>query len=53
MMFRYFDRNLTYQVLYLYILPKLVLNLSDQPWRCTYFGAELAFVAGMFLLKDP
>ena len=30
-----------------------ILVLRGQPWRCTYFGAELAFVAGMFLLKDP
>ena len=53
MMFQYLDGNLTHHVLYLYILPTLVLNLRDQPWRCTYFGAELAFVAGIFLLKDP
>ena len=55
MMFQYFDGNLTHQVLYLYILLTLVLNVRDLPWRYTYIGAELAsvsaFVAGMFLLK--
>ena len=53
MVFQYFDENLTHQVIYLYMLHENLLNLTDQPWRCTYFGAELAFVAGMFLLKDP
>ena len=52
MMLQHFDGNLIHRVLYLYILPTLVLNLRDQPRRCTYFGAELAFVAGMVLLKD-
>ena len=52
-MFQSFDGNLRYQVLYPYIVPTLVLNLTDQPGRCTYFGAELAFVTGMLLLKAP
>ena len=27
------------------------LNFRDQPWRCTYVGAKVAFVAGIFLKK--
>ena len=37
-----------YQGLYLYILTGLLI-LRKQPWRCTYFDAELTFVARMFL----
>ena len=37
----------------LYSAHTLVLNLRDQSWRCTYSDAELAFLARMFLLKDP
>ena len=53
MMFQYSDGNLTHQVLNLYILPRHDLNLRDKPWRCKYFGVELEFVAGTFLLKYP
>ena len=28
-------------------------NSWDQPWRCTYFGAKLAFINGIFLKKYP
>ena len=51
MMFQYFKKNLTHQVICLYILPGDLLNLREQRWRCTYFDAELAFVAGVFLSK--
>ena len=51
MVFQYFEKNLTHQVIYLYILPGDLLNLRDQRWKCTYFDAELAFVAGVFLSK--
>ena len=44
---------LTYQVLFVYILPSRHLNLRDQPWRCTAFGAKLIFVAESFLQKYP
>ena len=37
----------------LFLCSALTLVFRDQPWRCTYVGAELAFVAGMFLLKFP
>ena len=33
------------------ILHGHVLNVREQHWRCKYFDAELAFVAGFFLLK--
>ena len=49
MMFQYFDRNLTHRVLY--ILLRHILNLKRHSWRCKYVGAELAFAAGVFLLK--
>ena len=29
------------------------LNFRGHPWRCTYFGAKLAFIAGIFLKKYP
>ena len=53
MLFQHFDWDLTHQVLFLYILPSNHMNLRDQSWRCTYFGAELAFVAANFLRKYP
>ena len=28
-------------------------NLWGHPWRCAYFGAKLAFIAGIFLKKYP
>ena len=28
-------------------------NFWDQTWRCTYCGAKLAFIAGIFLKKYP
>ena len=53
MFFQHFNWDLTHQVLFLYILPSNHMNLRDQPWRCTYFGAELTFVAANFLQKYP
>ena len=53
MLFQHFDWDLTYQVLFLDILPSHHINLRDQPWRCTCFGAELTFVAPSFLQKYP
>ena len=35
------------------ILASHCMNLRDQPWRCTYFAAELTFVAANFLQKYP
>ena len=49
MLLRYFHENLTYQVVYLYILLRYLFR--KQTWRCTYFGAELTFVAGIFSAK--
>ena len=28
-------------------------NFGDQLWKCTYFGAKLAFIAEIFLKKYP
>ena len=53
MLLQHFDWDLTRQVLFLYILPSHHMNLRDQPWRCTYFDAELTFVAANFLQKYP
>ena len=53
MLFQDFDWNLTYQVLFVYILLSHHLNLRDQPWRYTDFGPELIFVAGSFLQMYP
>ena len=49
--FEQFDWYLTYQVLSLYILSSHHMKLRDQSLRCTYFGAELKFVAANFLQK--
>ena len=46
----YHFMTIQYQVLYLYIQPRYVLNLRDQYWRCTYFSAKLAFIAKIFLI---
>ena len=32
-MFQHFDWDLTYQVLFLYILPSHYMNLRNQPWK--------------------
>ena len=48
MLFQHFYWNLTHQVLFLYIFPSHHLNLREQSWRCTYFDAELTFVAESF-----
>ena len=53
MLCQHFDWDLTHQVLFLYILPSNHMNLRDHSWRCTYFGAELTFVAANFLQKYP
>ena len=52
---QHFDWDLTHKVLFLYILPSNLMNLRDQPWRCTYFGAELTFVAAKvsLMLDNP
>ena len=47
-LFQHFYWNLRHQVLFLYILPSRHLNLREQSWRCTYFDAELTFVAESF-----
>ena len=47
--FLHFGWNLTLQVLYLYVLPNHLLNSRWQPWKCIYVGAELEFVARIFL----
>ena len=53
MLFQQFGWDLTHQILFLYILPSNQMDLRGQPWRCTYFGAGLAFVAANFLQKYP
>ena len=53
MILQYLDENLTHQVFHFYIPLGHVFRYSDQTWRCTYFGVELPFVAGILLLKDP
>ena len=49
MLLQHFDWNLTHQILFLYILLRNHMNLRDQPWRCTYYGAELTIVAANFM----
>ena len=48
-LFQHFDWDLTNQVLFLYILPTHHMNLRDQAWILTYFGAGLIFIAANFL----
>ena len=33
MLFQHFDRDLTHNILFLYILPSHHMNLRDQPWK--------------------
>ena len=49
MLLRCFHENVTYQAVYLYILLRYLFR--EQTWRCTYFGVELTFVAGIFSAK--
>ena len=58
MMFKYFDGSLTYQVLYLYILPTLVLNvrasLGDALTLVQNWHLKLeCFAEGSLTLDDP
>ena len=54
MLFQHFDWKLKHQIhliLFLYILLSHHLNLRGKPWICTYVGAELTPVVGIFLKK--
>ena len=49
----FFDWNMIYQVLQLYILTRHVLNVRDQSWWCTCLDAKLTFIPGIFLKDYP